>query len=146
MKLLIISLFLPLTLSAAPLPKDAPESTQLKAMGYEFEDLEDSTLITRGDEDLTLLINKDPSKTLFVRLFARTEKKLTDDAELKFLQAINRLNFATPYQISFSETSIACAVYQRGAYDPQVFSSLIRFIERCDVIFTAEPILKELNK
>lgn len=141
-----ISLLFSGLVTAAPLTKDAPETAQLKAMGYELQDLEDSTLVTRGDEDLTILINKDEIKTLYVRLFPRNKKVFAPNDELKFLQAINRLNFSAAYQVSFSDTSIACVVYQYGAYDPQIFSSLVRFVERCEIIFTAEPVLTELTK
>ena len=154
LKKIIVSLFLILITQTVvlaqnrPLAKDAPERSQLSAMGYELlEETKDAvTTFAIAPSGMVLGISKAEDRTAVSRFFVRQKKVLTPDEELRLLRKINELNRAYYLQAAVMPEQIIFSAYLSGEHNTRQFARTISWLELIpSVIFEDKELLELLN-
>lgn len=142
-----MSLFGWATVATAAERTAEPEKKQLSAMGYEIKDVDSTNgsffYATLGD--VAIVVDKKEDRTAIWRTFKR--KSISSEEELELYRIINALQTDLSFQITLGKETLNVILYNYADYNPKLFGTLIRMIERADILFTAKPeLLKLMNK
>jgi len=145
MKKLILSLCLLSTSAFAQmLPVDAPERQQLIAMGAEFlaeSPGDKNTVAVFGQNRIAFERHSD--RLVATRYFTR-EKKLNSSEEIELLRLINKFNKDHGYQFTMYDQYITASLYNYGNHDPKGFAAMVRFLDKVEIVFDANPSIYKL--
>ena len=140
--LAFLAVFISCNCFADPLASDAPERTQLIAMGYDLREDSQKSVTIAKISDSQLVLDKNEERLAVSRNFAR--KKIDQKQEFELLKIINTFNPEYSMQFMLYEDSLSASLYLFGRHDPKSFAKVVKLLDNIETIFETQPKIYEL--